>query len=472
MDIRDPFATGRIEHPSSFRTRRFLNWFPLGLSYAMLYMGRYNLTVAKNSLGSLMPKEAFGEIFGIGAMVYGLAFLLNGPLTDRLGGKKAILIGLFGATFANLGLGMYTRHVVLDPGTPATTLVLVFSALYGLNMYFQSFGAVAIVKVNASWFHVRERGSFSGIFGIMISSGIFLAFDVNGRILGAVTGTGPGGVDPTWIVFFGPALGLAAMFLVELFLLKDSPSGAGHPDILTGDASTGEEDVPISAPKLIWKIISNPIILSIAAIEFCSGVLRQAVMQWFPIYAKEQVAAGLSETWSWALHNWGLLLFFAGILGGNFAGWVSDKLFQSRRAPSAALLYGIIGIGAVVMYFGLHAPSVVVVTTFFMSLAVIGVHGLLSGTATMDFGGRKAAGTAVGLIDGAVYLGTALQAVSLGYITSSPKLGWSWWPVFMIPFAIFGLVMLFRIWKAIPSGAKEKVIPVSDAEPPASAAAG
>jgi len=43
---------------------------------------------------------------------------------------------------------------------------------------------------------------------------------------------------------------------------------------------------------------------------------------------------------------------------------------------------------------------------------------MLSGTATMDFGGRKGAATAVGLIDGFVYLGTGVQSISLGFITS------------------------------------------------------
>ena len=36
-------------HSASYRRRRFLNWFPMGLTYAFLYMGRYNLTVAKNA---------------------------------------------------------------------------------------------------------------------------------------------------------------------------------------------------------------------------------------------------------------------------------------------------------------------------------------------------------------------------------------------------------------------------------------
>ena len=59
----------------------------------------------------------------------------------------------------------------------ANNFVMLFSILYGINMYFQSFGAVAVVKCNAPWFHVRERGVFGAIFGILISLGIYFAFD-------------------------------------------------------------------------------------------------------------------------------------------------------------------------------------------------------------------------------------------------------------------------------------------------------
>ena len=64
-------------------------------------------------------------------------------------------------------------------------LVVVFSILYALNMYFQSYGAVSIVKVNAHWFHVRERGIFGGIFGTLISLGIYFAFDWGQNIVEA-----------------------------------------------------------------------------------------------------------------------------------------------------------------------------------------------------------------------------------------------------------------------------------------------
>jgi hypothetical protein len=89
------------------------------------------------------------------------------------------------------------------------------------------------------------------------------------------------------------------------------------------------------------------------------------------------------------------------------------------------------------------------VCVFLMSLCVIGTHGVLSGTATMDFGGRKGAATAVGVIDGFVYLGTAVQSFALGYLT--PR-SWTYWPLFMVPFAILGFVLTTRIWHAKPSG--------------------
>src|SRR5471032_1447021 len=71
-----------------FLSRRFINWFPLGMTYSFLYMGRYNLTVAKNAFGTRMSNEDFGLIFAAGTGVYAFSFLVNGPLVDKIGGKK------------------------------------------------------------------------------------------------------------------------------------------------------------------------------------------------------------------------------------------------------------------------------------------------------------------------------------------------------------------------------------------------
>ena len=58
----------------------------------------------------------------------------------------------------------------------------------------------------------------------------------------------------------------------------------------------------------------------------------------------------------------------------------------------------------------------------FMSMAVIGVHGMLSGTASMDFGGKKNVGVAVGIIDGFVYLGTAVMSFTYGAVLPDEQL--------------------------------------------------
>ncbi len=455
-------ALERPVHSQAFRLRRFLNWFPMGLTYAFLYMARYNLTVSKTAFGDLMSKADFGLIFGAGTITYAFSFLINGPLTDRIGGKKAILISALGSSAMNAILGIVTFLVLTRDFS--INLVLAFSIFYALNMYFQSFGAVAIVKVNSSWFHVRERGIFGGIFGILISLGIYFAFDWGTAIVQAtqahvstdlgfiqktlrsLIGVTENSVDQTWWVFFIPGILLFAFFFIELFLLKDRPGEAGFLDFDTADASSGEESQSFSTYGLIKKILTNKIIITIAIIEFCTGVLRNGIMHWYLIFTNE---INLSADHFMRVH-WGLILMLAGSFGGIFAGFVSDHIFGSRRGPVAALFYGLMIILTLGMGFVLHLnPFVLGAIVTLLSLCVIGTHGMLSGTATMDFGGRRGAATAVGLIDGFVYLGTGFQSISLGFLLSK---SWNYWSPFLVPFAIIGFILAIKIWHAFPQG--------------------
>jgi MFS transporter, OPA family, glycerol-3-phosphate transporter len=460
-----------VHHSIWYKTRRAINWLPLGFTYAFLYMARYNLTVAQTALGSHMSKESFGTIFGIGAWVYALSFLINGPMTDKFGGKKAILVSACGAAIANIAMGVVV-YGVLKSGW-AINLTAVLSALYGLNMYFQSYGAVAIVKVNASWFHVRERGTFGGIFGILISLGLFFAFDWGATVVNAtkavidtklnwfqvilrsllsVEGTS---IDQTWWVFFVPAGILLFFAILDLLIIRDTPGEAGLQNIYTADASSGEDDKPFQLKEILVKILTNKILMIIAFIEFCTGVLRNGVMHWYKIYISEIMKAGdspLLASYEGVLkfmnNNWGLLLMLAGVFGGMVAGTMSDRLFRSRRGPVAAILYGAMFFAAVLMALVVNGNQVLMaIAVIAMSFCVIGTHGVLSGTSTMDFGGRRAAGTAVGLIDGFVYLGTGFQSLSLGYITTH---SWGWWPIFLIPFTLLGIYLASRIWHSIP----------------------
>ena len=107
------FRSNPLRHSSWFTIRRFINWFPLGMTYSFLYMGRYNLVVSKSSLGSLMTNADLGTIFAVGTTVYAFSFLVNGPLVDKIGGKRGILIAAIGSSIANVLLGVLTYFTVL-----------------------------------------------------------------------------------------------------------------------------------------------------------------------------------------------------------------------------------------------------------------------------------------------------------------------------------------------------------------------
>ena len=258
-----------------------------------------------------------------------------------------------------------------------------------------------------------------------------------------------------------PAALLTLFWIIDLFQVRNTPGEAGVEDFDLDDASADDDGERKSVKEIFSAMLRNPVILTIAGVEFCSGFLRQAIMQYYPIFAK-QTNEALFHYDGFVMKNWGLLLCCAGILGGVFAGTISDHVFKSRRGPVAAVLYGMMLLGGIVLCFTYQTSAVGWVVVF-MSMAVIGVHGMLSGTASMDFGGSKNVGVAVGIIDGFVYLGTGLMALTYSIIlpkvekdeltgalidqTGDPE-KWMAWPVAMLPVTALGLFLALRIWNA------------------------
>lgn len=474
------FRNNPLGHSRWFTVRRFINWFPLGMTYSFLYMGRYNLNVSKNALGTLMTKQDFGTIFAIGTMVYGCSFLINGPLVDKIGGKKGIIIAALGSSIANVLLGILTYFTVM--GRVHSHMLLAYSGLYALNMYFQSYGAVSIIKVKAYWFHVRERGIFGAIFGSLISIGIYFAFDWGQKIVELTKAGTSGGwfhnllqtvfatnvavngkqVDATWAVFFIPAVILVFWIMIDLWLIKDTPEEADFPPFDTHDASSGQMHVELSTLDLLKKVFASRLMLLIALIGLTSGIFRNGIQNWYFIFAAEvkQPGAEFFEK------HWGLLLCLFGIIGGFFGGWISDRFFQSRRAPPAAMLSGLVILLAVLMgAFLFPAPLFLGLCCLLVVMAAVGLTSLMSGTAATDFGGRKATATCSGIVDGCTYLGSAIQSYFIGHLVPGEEAGagptflglhrdWHWWPLFMAPFAVIGLVVALKLWNYLPEATR------------------
>jgi MFS transporter, OPA family, glycerol-3-phosphate transporter len=461
------FRNNPMGHGAWFMTRRFINWFPLGMTYSFMYMARYNLNVAKTALGSQMSNSDFGDIFGAGAFVYAFSFLINGPLVDKIGGKKGMLIGAVGSGLANVALGVLTFLVVTR--RLQIKMLLPFSVLYAINMYFQSYGAVSIIKVKAYWFHVRERGVFGAIFGTLISLGIYFAFDW-GQALSDMAKANPGNqigwfhrliqdvfasklenVDALWAVFYLPAAILFFWALMDWWLIKDTPAEAGFPPFDTADASSGHMDVELSTTDLLMKVFASRMMLTVAAIGLTAGVLRNGIMNWYLVFAKETNQPGTA----FFTQHWGLLVCVFGIAGGFVGGLLSDKFFQSRRGPPAAIcaacMFVLAGLIALFLF---KSPRIVGWAAVLITMFVIGVHSLMAGTAAPDFGGRKATATCSGIADGFVYLGSSVQSFALGYLTGR---SWYWWPLFLMPFAVLGTLLAISIWNALPAATRRYI---------------
>ena len=451
--------------------RRFINWFPLGLSYALLCMGRYNLIVSQGALGTLMSKTDLGIIFAIGTWVYAMSFLVNGPLIDKkIGGKRGMLISAVGVAFSNLALGVLTwlvlaRHLKVN-------LVLSFSLLYAMNMYFQSFGSMSIIKVKAYWFHVRERGVFGAIFGTLISVGVYFAFDWGSSIVKLTKADATGILhdvfvsvanpqDATWSLFYNPAAILIFWAVIDFWLIKDSPEDAGFPHLDTCDASSGQMHVEFSVADLLKRIFTSKLMLLIAVVELTGGVFRYAMMNWYQAFAKEVTQPGAE----FFTKHWGWFTCVFGIVGGFAGGLISDRMFQSRRGPPTAMLCGFVLITATVMSLVLFTqPQIVGWSAVFIVMASIGVTSLMSGTAATDFGGRKATATSMGIINGCAYVGSGIQSICLGFLI--PREGWQWWPVFVIPFAVVGLICTMKIWHDLPDATRRYNKTLEEKGPP------
>jgi OPA family glycerol-3-phosphate transporter-like MFS transporter len=424
----------RPKHSNEFRARRTRNWLVLGFTYAAMYMARYNFSFANKSLSDTYgwSKAQIGGIISTATLVYGISALFNGPLADRFGGRRAMLIGATGAFVFNLlfGLGAYLGFLSTGP-----LLLGYFGTVWTLNMYFQSYSALSLIKVNAGWFHVSERGVFSAIFGSMIQSG-------RAAVFALLTASFVVALPWQW-KFFLPAIVVGVMTLLTWRVVVDTPADAGLPPFDPQDATSGDTE-KITLRYVARRVFSNPVAITIAVAEFCTGLVRKGFEEWFPRYMQEAQHLALDHP---IFRSGALAIVIAGIAGAFAAGILSDWVFQHRRPPVALIGYVLI---CGCLWTIWHNPSLPVIIGAFTvnSFAISMVHSMLSGTASMDFGGQRAAATAAGMFDGMQYVGGAFAGYGIGKLVD--LYGWGAWAPSMIGFAGIGAVLMLALWNARP----------------------
>jgi|ERR1035437_1536732 OPA family glycerol-3-phosphate transporter-like MFS transporter len=423
----------RPQLPHGFRPRRGLNWAVVGLMYTSYYLCRYNFSYANKAIADefLFTKSDMSTILSVNFVAYGCGQIINGLLTDRIGGKRAMLIGAAGTVVTNLLFGAASFWGLLS----------LFSLLWGINGYVQAFGSPGFIKINSAWFSQSERGTFAGIFGCMINLGRLLANKLLPALLAGFTFLAMWNIPPQhwrWL-FFIPA-GVATLVAIVLaFVVKDTPEECGYKNLFPGEADHADIDVRAEIGIVFKQIISNHIVWIMAIAYACTGAVRQSIDQWFPVYFQEvHHLAMTGPQFQWL----GFLIPFVASAGSLLSGWVSDRFAGSRRAPVAA---GVYIIEVCVILAATQVTSLKWALVFFVLIAftVNSTHSLLGPAAAMDIGGRKMAAFASGVIDSFQYFGAAIATKGLGWILDNK--GWSWYFPYLVPFGILGAIMMLSI---------------------------
>ena len=433
-------------YPPGFRARRGLNWTILGLMYASYYMCRYNFRFATPGMVEEFGFNKF-EITSILAwwsVAYGFGQLINGLLTDRIGGRTAMLIGAVGTITINLIYGFSSAV-----GTFST-----FALIWLLNGYFQSFGAPGMIKINAAWFNRTERGTFAGIFGFMIQMGQVAINNLAPLILGGFTV----GVfvlaegDWRWL-FRIPPIFTAIVAILVAFIPKESPEAAGFPGVIHDELSAGDTSTRATIKESFVTIFKHPLVWYYALAYACTGAVRNSSDQLSILYFVEQLHLDMAKKPAAVFWTMNLMPLVA-VLGSLASGIISDKFFKGHRSPVAMGLYFgqtiVILIAAGVISTGIVGPTPggIFLGCFFLiliSLTVNSTHSLVGAAAPMDIGGRKMAGFASGVIDSFQYFGTALALPAIGWLLD--KYGWGIWYPTMAGFGVFGGIAMLLVMK-------------------------
>jgi len=426
-----PAATGPGAAFRSYRWRIFaVTW----LAYAGFYFCRKNFSVAmpllKEELG--FTDDDLKWIIFAYSLTYMLGQFLSGVLSDRLGPRRVVGLGMVVAMAANLLMGFY-----------ATVLLLLVLGV--VNGGAQSTGWSGTVKNMAPWFSRGERGVVMAWWATCYVLGSFLAT----RFAAWSISSAAPFEDWGWRrVFWLPAAILAGIALLYILLTKNCPTDAGlpeleevHPEAIHENrASNANDRSKNSGLADILEVLGHSAVWITGAMYFLLKLTRYAILFWTPLYLVEHL--GMDKVAAAKTSSWYELIGFLGVV---FAGYASDKLFSARRFPVGSLM--LLGL-AVVCYFeptliqwGEYGPALAMGLMGFMTY---GPDTLMTGAGAMDIGTSRCAATAAGVINGMGSCGQLLSPFVVVFMKST--YGWDSVFYLFVGCAVLGSLLLATKW--------------------------
>lgn len=332
-----------------------------------------------------------GIIGSIFFVTYGLGKFTNSFLADRVNNKKFFSFGLFISSITMVGMGLVNSFIPL-------------AILWGLNGWFQSYGAgPSIVSLN-QWFSNKERGTLYGIWFTSHNLGSSFAYFAIAAVVSAYS----------WSMGFIAAGIICLVGTIFIYLgMSDRPETQGLPNaaVYYGEKTQAEVDA-LKKKKLSsmqWDVIKNPAVWILGLASLCCYIARYAIESWGVVYLTSQKGYDM-------MGAAGVMAYMqvAGIFGALLCGWISDKFFNHKRnAP--ALIYGILYSAAIGLF--LWAPQ-----SFTMDMLCMTFYGFTMGALVCYLGGlmavdivpKRVTGAAMGMIGLLSYAGAAIQEFITG----------------------------------------------------------
>lgn len=378
-----------------FNKYRWSTFTSITLGYALFYVLRLNFSVIKKPLmaSGLLDAQQLGIMGSVFFATYGLGKFTNSFLADRLNIKRFFALGLFLSSIVTVTMGFVNSYVPLV-------------VLWGINGWFQSFGAGPCIVALNQWFSQRERGTFYGVWFTSHNLGAAFTYVATAAIVGAYS----------WRMgFIMPGVICAVGSIVIYFCMSDRPETHGLPNVaIFKDDHVAVLEKDKSIGSLQWEVVKRPAVWILGFSSLFCYVARYAIESWGIIYLSE--AKGYSTMGASGILS---IMQFAGIFGSLTCGMVSDKLFNHRR-NMPALIYGILYAASIAAFVWAPANPMIdmatmVVYGFTMGALVCYLGGLMA----VDICPKRATGAAMGMIGLLSYGGAAAQELISGYLINS-----------------------------------------------------
>ncbi|MEU5839864.1 MFS transporter [Streptomyces diacarni] len=383
--------------------RSNVRWLTLGLIITLIVINYIDRSAVSYTVEPLteafgITKSQYGLIssaFSIGYMVF--AFLA-GPLVDRYGARRTLLVGValwsvvtaltpVAGSFAGLFLARIVLGAGEGPGFPAAT------------------------RTVSRWLPQSERGTaLAMIGGVAVAGSLLIGGPVVTQLIAGLGWRG--------MFWFLAVLGVL-WFAAAWALLKNTPEE--HPKVSEAERAhiaTGQrEEERTSSGRVEWRpVLTNRNLWIIAIGYFAWGFIFWGFMYWLPDYLSTEYDLGVTDVGMFAIAPWA-----AGIVGALIGGVLTDRVFQRTGSPRTRLT--IMGVALLLSGAALipifTAPSLTV-SVVFISLGVgIGfVTGGIWWVAAIDAAPSQP-GLAAGFADAAFASSGIVAPSAMGYIVTT-----------------------------------------------------